>query len=392
MGSDFKNKPAKRSDNNNTPHYLVRTKKTVIHGWHFSKSSGRRECSSERILVNPYNGCTVNCPSCYTRAYGGYFDRWNREGAVAVFEDIDQKLVRELSKLRYAACGYFSPVTDPFQHPLESTYRLSEKCMNAFLELDLPVEFVTKNGPFVPERLLRRMSEHPYNHCFAQYTILSTDKEKQKWLAPGGATAQEQINAARRSADLGLYTVVRIDPIIPGINDCISELSTLVTEAKNAGSKHIIASVGDLSYKTKRQILASIKPISEEAYALSMRIYRERQGSSCHATLEFRLSVFKLLKDICTKHGLTFALCMEFSKSSYGYKGLNDQFMTSIACEGKEVPMYYRRCLSDNFKPIEQCKGSCLSCAERNPIPVCRQRIFPMASALKYSDYLRLTP
>ena len=50
------------------PHILVDSKKE-IHGWFYSKNSGRRECTSERLLINPYNGCSFNCFFCYARTF-----------------------------------------------------------------------------------------------------------------------------------------------------------------------------------------------------------------------------------------------------------------------------------------------------------------------------------
>ncbi|MBM5805605.1 MAG: hypothetical protein FJZ49_06070 [Candidatus Verstraetearchaeota archaeon] len=374
------------------PHLRVKTKKRVVHGWYFPFSSGRRECSSERILVNPYNGCSVNCPECYARAYRGYFEQWDRSGVITVFEDIDRKLADELSRLHYASCGYFSPVTDPFQHPLEETYRLSERCMDAFLDLDLPVEFVTKNGSRVPERALARMSEHPYHDCFCQYTILSLDDSVRRHFSPGGSTPEEQLEAVRRSRDRGLYTAVRIDPILPGINDSESDLASLVEVVKLNGGDHIIASVCDVNVRSMGAVLAAVRSFSTDAYRLWRSLYNERIGSSYHASIGYRRLVFQRLRGICDRHGLTLALCMEFSKSGRVYRGLNGEYMSSKVCEGKRVPVYRRDRLSDRFKPIEGCDGDCLSCARGTQAPTCGKSALAEARALTFSDYLCLKP
>jgi len=374
------------------PHIIVKTRKQVVHGWYFPFSSGRRECSSERILVNPYNGCSVNCPECYTRAYRGYFERWDRSGVITVFEDIDRKLKEELSRLHYASCGYFSPVTDPFQSPLEETYHLSERCMDAFLDLDLPVEFVTKSGSRVPERLLTRMSEHPYHDCFCQYTILSLDDAVRRHFSPGGSTPQEQLRAVRRSKDRGLYTAVRIDPILPGINDSASDLFSLVEEVKLNGGDHIIASVCDISIISMEKVMAAVRSFSTDASRLWRSLYNERMGSSYHASIGYRRLVFQRLRNICDRHGLTFALCMEFSKSEKVYRGMNGEYMSSKVCEGKCVPVYKRERLAERFRPIDGCDGDCLSCARGLQVPTCGKSALAEARALTFSDYLSLKP
>lgn len=369
---------------------LVETKKNVVHGWYFPFSSGRRECSSERILINPYNGCTVNCPMCYTRAYGGYFDEWNRSGTITVFKDVHKKLKEELSKLYYASCGYFCPVTDPFQYPIENDYHLSELCMDVFLELDLPVEFITKNGSNVPDRVFKKLSEHKYGHCFCQYTILTLDKDISKMLSPGGSTPDEQFKAVRKAKDYGLYVVVRVDPIIPGINDAREVLSELIDVAKDNGADHIIASVCDLNKKSMEKML----PIAEELglKKLWQSLYVERMGMSYHACLNYRREVFRTLRELCTERGLSFALCMEFYKSGRKYRGMNEEFMTSKVCEGKIVPVYFRRSLKENFRPIAGCDGDCLSCAKGMKYPICGKPLLAEAGAMTFQKYLKLKP
>ncbi|MEM3433386.1 MAG: hypothetical protein QXP27_04375 [Candidatus Methanomethyliaceae archaeon] len=374
------------------PHLLVPTKKSVVHGWYFPYKSGRRECSSERILINPYNGCTINCPMCYARGYGGHFEEWNRTGIITVFKDIDKKLNEELRKLYYASCGYFSPVTDPFQSPLEETYHLSERCMKVFLDLDLPVEFVTKNGYKVPSSLLRRMSEHPYNHCFCQYTILSLNEEIRKALSPGGSTVEDQLKAIQKSKDHNLYVVVRIDPILPGINDSLRDLSELLDAVKERGADHIIASVCDVNPSYLDRLLGVVKSFGEDTLKLWRSLYNERIGLSYQASESYRRSVFRTLRDLSSRKGLTFALCMEFRRVGRSYKGMNSEFMTSKVCEGKIVPVYFRSNLKENFRPIPRCNGDCLSCAKGIQEPVCDKPFLMDADAMTFSKYLRLKP
>ncbi|MEM1538655.1 MAG: hypothetical protein QXK12_01670 [Candidatus Nezhaarchaeales archaeon] len=384
-----------RVDEDPIPHITVPTVKEVVHGWFYGyENRGRRECSSERILVNPYNGCSVECPMCYARGFGGYFDLWNEKRVITVFEGIDEKCAFELDQLYVASCAYLSPVTDPFQRPLENTYGLSEKIAYAFLDRGLPVEFITKRGDNVPLRLLDRMAEHKYRHCFTQFSILSVDDDVRRVFSPGGATVEQQFKAVRRAVDRGLFTVVRMDPILPGITDSERSIRELVERAKKEGVKHVIFSVCDLGWKWRRRTLSVIKHYFPEALKVWREVYVEEGGSQ--ACLSYREEVFRRAREVCDREGLTMSLCMEFKvelgKGGKTYVGLNSVYATSESCEGIDIPMYYRSSLSEAFKPMEGCRGNCLACAKHLNEPVCNEPKLAKASALKLSDYKRFKP
>ncbi|MCX8204656.1 MAG: hypothetical protein N3H31_03305 [Candidatus Nezhaarchaeota archaeon] len=376
------------------PHIVVPTRKEVVHGWLYGyQDRGRRECSAERILLNPYNGCTVNCPMCYSRGFKGYFELWHRTGVVTVFEGFSAKCAQELDGLYVASCAYLSPITDPFQYPIENKYRLSELTAYVFLDRGLPVEFITKVGANVPARLLDRMAENP--HSFAQFTILSVDEEVRRVFSPRGSRVEEQFKAVRRAADRGLYVVVRMDPLLPGITDDRRSVEEVVARAASEGARHIVFSVCDLGEPWAE---GTVKVVEEHfPWALSTwrRVYRWRRGAArADASIKYRREVFRRAREVCESLGVTMALCMEFEELWRGgrlwFRGLNEDFMTSTCCEGKETPIYYRLSLRDAFKPLAGCNGSCLACAKGLQSPTCGSPVLARAKALRLRDYRSL--
>jgi len=378
------------------PHIVVPTVKEVIHGWYYGYyDNGRRECSSERILLNPYNGCSVSCPMCYARSFGGYFTLWDEEGIVTVFKDFHLKLKDELSRLYWASCAYLCPSSEPFQKPLENLYHLSEKSAEVFLDLDLPVEFITKRGDNIPIRLLDKMASHPYGHCFAQFTVLSLNDEVNSVFSPNGARVDDQLKGIRRCVDRGIFTVVRMDPLFPGITDDEKTIRELVECAKNLGVSHIIFSLCDVGRRgesRRTKLFNVVKEFFPEAFQLWLKVY----ASSQDGDITYRRRVFSLARRICDEVGVTMALCMEFEKVKVGgkvvYRGLNEDYMSSLSCEGINVPIYWRKSLDENFKPLEGCNGACLLCAKGVQRPVCGQPSLMRASALKLRDYLNMRP
>ena len=139
--------------NQNRPHSfphsfeIVETRKE-LHGWY----PGRRECTAERMLINPYNGCSVGCFYCYSRALPGYFETFHKKGTIFISKDFDKTIAKQIDSVDIASCGYLSPVTDPFQE-VNKIYRLSEKIIKVFEEeLNDPSVKIPEKSNISPER------------------------------------------------------------------------------------------------------------------------------------------------------------------------------------------------------------------------------------------------
>ena len=56
---------------------------------------------------------------------------------------------------------------------------------------------------------------------------------------------------------------------------------------------------------------------------------------------------------------------MEFERKDREICGLNREFMSSINCEGINIPVYKRK--GEKFYPAASCNGNCLNCKK----PLC---------------------
>lgn len=332
------------------PHILIDSDKE-LHGWW----KGKRECTAERLLINPYNGCSIKCRFCYANALWGYFNVYKDKGILTVFKDFDKVIAKQLDSINVASCGYLSPVTDPFQS-INKEYKLSEKIIKEFIKRNLPIEFITKQQ--IPQEVIEDIRTQ--KHSFGQVSILTPNEKKRKFLAPGGATTEQLLDNIRRLSQAGIYAVCRIDPIIPLLTDDREELKELIRLVKEAGAKHIITSIMDISFKLKNYIMEyfeKLKPGINEQYK---KLYTEVIDGDYNADITYRRDLFEFLKETCQENELTFALCMEYEKVGNKVIGLNRDYMTSYNCEGIDVPIYSRH--GDKFYPIEDCRGNCLDC------------------------------
>jgi len=357
-----------------------------LHGWwNGLEPYGNRECTAERLLINPYNGCSHNCLFCYSHALGGYFRFAREKGVIAVFKDFDKKVARQLDTLRIASCGYLSPVTDPFQ-PINEQYQLSEKIIGEFVDRNLPVKLTTKGS--ICETALKLIKKQ--EHAFGEVSILTLDEDKRERLMDGGASTDELVRNIERLANEDKFAVCRIDPIIPYVTDNRDDLEELVQRVVETGAGHIITSCLDIPQATKNVVRDEL----EKRFGIQKRmldqLYTEELSGRLHAKIDYRRKLFKLMRAICDEHRVTMGLCMEFeSVSGRKVAGLNKEFMTSCNCEGVDIPMYVRHGDGELFEPVEGCNGNCLQCHVSDTEPACGVSDLKKAGAWKLRDYRR---
>ena len=372
-----------------SPHHVVYSKKEIHGWWSGIEPYGMRECTSERLLINPYNGCEHHCFFCYAHAFPGYFARFRKSGEITVFEDFDKVVEGQLNKIHVASCGYLSPVTDPFQ-PINKAYKLTERIMKVLVKRNLPVEVVTKG--VISEEAIRLLAAQ--QDSFAQLSILTLDEEKRRWMMEGGASTDELVKTIERLSNKDIFTVCRVDPVLPYITSGEKELEELIGTVVDAGASHIITSCLDIPRALERVIYGKV----ESGYGKEMRrryeqLYVEEMSGRRHARVEYRRKLFGEIKALCDKAKVTMGLCMEFEKMVEGgnvrYKGLNQEFMTSRNCEGIDIPIYVRRDGEDTFLPVTGCAGNCLACYQSTEAPGCGIEDLKKAGAWKLRDYKR---
>jgi len=335
------------------PHIIVSSRKQ-LHGWW----KGKRECTGERMLINPYNGCSVGCIFCYARALPAtYFRLFNATGIVTVFEDFDRVVSDQLDSISVASCGYLSPVCDPFQQ-VDSRYRLSEKIVQEFVGRDLPIEFITKCK--VPREVVGLLKRQ--RHSFGQFSVPTVREDVRSRLMAGGATVDDIFSSMKECAVAGIPVVLRIDPVIPYLTDTKQELGRLVERGIDSGAHHVVASVMDVPMRIAKEVFAQFRSFGVGLSYDLEGLYRESIDGYLHADIDFRKKVFDILRNLCEARGITLALCMEYEMVGGKPVGLNREFMSSANCEGVDVPVYVRK--NEGFAPAARCSGACLTCTE----------------------------
>ncbi|MCS7233531.1 MAG: radical SAM protein [Synergistetes bacterium] len=342
-----------------------------MHGWWNWKY---RACPAERFLLNPYAGCSVGCFFCYSRALPGYHREAFLKDLVFVWVNFAEGLSRRLDKLYISPPGYLSPTSDPFQ-PVNLKYRIAEKVIRAFIERNLPILVVTKRE--ISEEALSLLEKQ--RDSVFEVSLLALNEKLRRFLSPGGSTVKEILSSLEKASKRGIHTVLRLDPILPFINDKEDDIYALLKEAKERGVRHVVVSCLDIPLRIKRTVLSFLSRWDSSLPFKYDSLYKERVSNSIQASLTYRKELFSKVREIADSLSLTLSLCMEFTEDG---KNLNEIYATSKNCEGKVMPISLRQ--GEKFLPLP-CfnEGSCLTCFK----PTCGVSALAMRGETKYLSY-----
>lgn len=190
-----------------------------------------------RWSVNPYRGCQHACAYCYARPSHELLG-W---GAGT---DFDSRLVvkinaPELLEARLRSRGWrrellaFSGVTDCYQ-PLEASYELTRRCLQACLRHRQPVAVVTKSALVRRDAdLLAELARAAQVTLFVSVPFLDAEHARRlEPFAPPPAVRLETLAALSRA---GVPTGVLVAPVIPALND--GQIPGLLERAAAAGAR-----------------------------------------------------------------------------------------------------------------------------------------------------------
>ena len=129
-----------------------------------------------------------------------------------------------------------------------------------------------------------------------------------KRLEPGAPPPTKRVDAIRRLVRSGVPCSVRVDPLIPGINN--EGVEELVKTMADSGVRHVVAS----TYKAKKDSFARVVEAFPEAEERLTKLYwsiGKQIGRSRYLPREMRYEILLGLKKLVEERGLTYATCRE---------------------------------------------------------------------------------
>ena len=269
-----------------------------------------------KYSLNPYTGCSIGCHYCYATAYIGLRPSTPKKA-------LEARLLRDLARIPPGAIVNVGTSSDPYP-PEEAELGLTRRALEVLVPRGYRVLITTK-GTLYASRDLGLIAR---GNVAVTPTITMLDESMARIVEPLAPPPRERLWAAREAASSGVPVAVRLDPVIPYVNDDPAMLEELVARIAEAGARMVITS----TYKARPDNLARMRealgPEGERLY----RLYRER-GVRMHGYIylpeDLRRSLLDPVRRAAARHGLEFATCRE---GSWGR-----EWFTAGSCDGSHL-------------------------------------------------------
>ncbi|MCW4017480.1 MAG: radical SAM protein [Candidatus Bathyarchaeota archaeon] len=259
-----------------------------------------------KLTLNPYSGCDHGCLYCYASSYVQNFAECRPK------KDLLQALKREAAKLKGEIVS-ISNSSDPYPRA-EAGAGLTRRCLEILSESNCRIQIITKSNIVTRDDDL--LTKVPSSVAL---TITTDDDNLARILEPHAPSSTERLRAAQDLIGAGIPVSVRIDPIIPLVND---DPSKLIATLAGIGVKHITSS----TYKPKpdnwRRLSQALPKIAEKLKPLYFQ-QGERVGGNTLLPKDLRFKLLSNVRELASARGMKFGVCRE------GLPTLN-----TAACDG----------------------------------------------------------
>lgn len=267
-----------------------------------------------KYSLSPYTGCQHECLYCYAQSYIPNFHLCRPK------KKFISRLQRELLKANKELPISMSNSSDPYP-PMEKEVLLTRKTLRLLNQHHMRTLIITKSDLIT--RDLDLLLEGKYA---ISITITTLEHEIAKKIEPNAPSPLKRLKALEKSIQKGISCSIRLDPIIPGINDQPDIIKRIIEKAASIGVKHIIASTYKARTIDLNKLINAFPKNRGKLWKLYMEM-GERKGRSRYLPKKMRYKILMQVYKYASKHGLTFATCRE------GFPSLN----RAPSCDGTHL-------------------------------------------------------
>ncbi len=270
-----------------------------------------------KYSLHPYTGCSHFCLYCYATSYIGLKPSTPKK-------DFLKKLRRDLRFIDKKLLVELSTSSDPYP-PIEKSIELTRKTLSILHEYRVRTLITTKSNIVVRDiDLLKKMK------AAVMITITTLDQSLAKKLEPGAPSPKERLIALKKLSEEGIPVGVRIDPIIPYLNDEPSELRELVDAVIAYGAKHIVTSTYKARPDNFRRLITVFSDLKSRLYNLYY-MRGERIRGYRYLPSNMRKQLLHYVTSRAREKGVTYAVCRE------GFQGI--EYFNAPSCDGSHLIM-----------------------------------------------------
>ncbi len=261
------------------------------------------------LRLDPYRGCAHKCSYCYTR----YF--CNSTSAPRAIINYPELLERFMSKFIKQGIKLppfrLSALTDPFQ-PIEEKLKICYKVLRLCLQSKMHVIISTKSDLIIKSPWIDIVKElADKGLVIVQFTVTSFGKIA-RYLEPNAPPPDRRLKAIELLISEDIPVILRLQPIIPFINDNIDFLEEYVDIAKSLGVKLIIT-------ETYRFLSWNeLKVFEKFLGSVSFKQLTNKSLWECYPNspfkrpkLNWRKRLYLMIREFCARKGVGFSVCRD---------------------------------------------------------------------------------
>jgi DNA repair photolyase len=247
-----------------------------------------------KLTFNPYTGCDHQCVYCYATGYIPNFkDCRPKKDALTILKREAAKLIGETVSI--------SNSSDPYPRA-ETSEGLTRRCLEILVESNCKIQIITKSNLVTRDDDL--LAKIP---ATVALTITTDDDNIARVIEPFAPVPSQRIRAAQDLTNAGIPVSVRIDPIIPYVND---QPQKLISTLASIGIKHITCSTYKAKADNWMRLTTAMPQVAEKLKSLYF-VQGEKIGGSALLPKDLRYKLLKNIRDLVEAKGLKFGVCRE---------------------------------------------------------------------------------
>lgn len=247
-----------------------------------------------KLTFNPYTGCDHACVYCYASSYIPKFSNCRPK------KDLIQRLRKEAAKLRGEILS-ISNSSDPYPN-LEAKTELMRNCLEILTRQNCKVQIITKSNLVIRDiDLLQKIPS------MVSLTITTNDDNTAKLIEPHAPPPSERLKTVETLVGKDIPTSVRIDPIIPFVNDTPENLIKTIALT---GIKHITASTYKIRPDNWRRFSTAMPKIAEKLKPLYFE-KGEKMAGYLYLPKDLRSKLMEAVGSLAEKYNIKYGTCRE---------------------------------------------------------------------------------